>query len=89
MIGIDCKDSDARLKPCHNFVTDHETILILFSRSPFELPCCRHFCGQKLLPNDIKSRKCFVAAPEVTIIMDSLSCKADTMQHIPILDTLA
>ena len=71
-----------------NFVIDHETNLILFSRSPFELPC-QHFCGQKSLTNYIKSRESFVPPVEITLGMDSVSGKPETVQYVPIIDTLA
>ena len=71
-----------------NFVIDHETSLILFSRSPFELPC-QHFCGQKSLTNYIKSRESFVPPVEITLGMDSVSGKPEIVQYVPIIDTLA
>ena len=67
---------------------DHETSLILFSRSPFELPC-QHFCGHKSLANYIKSRESFVPPVEITLGMDSVSGKPETVQYAPIIDTLA
>ena len=60
-----------------NFVIDHETNLILFSISPFELPC-QHFCGQISLTNYIKSRESFVPPVEITVGMDSVSGKPDS-----------
>lgn len=56
---------------------DHETSLILFSRSPFELPF-QHFCGQKSLTNYIKSRQSFIPPVEITVGMDSVSGKPET-----------
>ena len=66
---------------------DHETSLIIFSRSPFKL-LCKHFSGQKSLTYYIKSRKSFVSPAESTVGMDSVSGKPETVQYAPMLDTL-
>ena len=69
-------------------MNDHETSLISFSRSLFELPC-QHLCAQESLTNYIKSRESFVPPVEITVGTDSVSGKTETMQYVPILDTLA
>ena len=60
LIRIDQKEHSSRIyrslkQNQNNFKLDHETNVILFSRSPFELPC-QHFCGQKALTNYIKAK---------------------------------
>ena len=66
LIRIDRKEHSSRIyrsfkQNQNNFELDHETSVILFSRSPFELPC-QHFCGQKALTNYINKR--FIYIPD-------------------------
>lgn len=56
----------------NNFKLDHETNVVLFSRSPFELPC-QHFCGLKTLTNYINRKDSFISLTEVSLGFDTIS----------------
>ena len=91
LIRIDRKEHSSRIyrsfkQNQNNFELDHETSVILFSRSPFELPC-QHFCGQKALTNYIKTKDSFISPTPVSLGSDTLSATSE-MQYVSILSTL-
>ena len=70
-----------------NFEMDYETKTILLSESLFSRSCSR-FIGKKALTQYIKKKACYVEPQEVAIGFDEIKQKNDTVQYIPVLETL-
>ena len=66
---------------------EYEPKAILFSNSPFEMPC-KKFCSEKALSQFIKQKESYVDPIEIILGVDPENNKQDTMQYIPILKTL-
>ena len=71
----------------HNFELDYETDTILSSESLFSRSFAK-FTGRKKLSEYIKSKPDFVNPNEIAIGFDAMKEKNDTIQYIPILETL-
>ena len=70
-----------------NFVQSYELGLTVRMVSPF-VKACQKFTGQKSLSTYIKAKKCFVEPKELQVGFDPETGKADSVQYIPIFETL-
>ena len=70
-----------------NFVMDYETDTILSSKSIFHNSCCR-FTGKKALTGYITDKPHYIKPNEIPIGFNADRHKSDTLQYVPILETL-
>ena len=79
------KGSLARNQP--TFKIDLETEALMSCESPFALSFGK-FTGQKSLNNHVCSRESYIASKQISLGYDSVLNKDETMQYVPILDSL-
>ena len=70
-----------------NFVQSYESRMTVHMVSPF-VKACRKFTGQESLSTYIKAKKCFVEPKELQVGSNPEAGKADSVQYIPIFETL-
>ena len=70
-----------------NFVQSYESRMTVHMVSPF-VKACRKFTEQESLSTYIKAKKCFVEPKELQVGSNPETGKADSVQYIPIFETL-